>query len=302
MKTPESFPQLQYTQEHKAVALGNPALGLHASERIEACAQAVRKRFAKPVDVAVILGTGLGELARELEVETVIDYRDLPNFPLSTVESHSGRLLCGTLAGRTVVAMQGRFHRYEGYTLQQVTFPVRVLRALGADTLVVSNACGGMHPLWAPGELMLIADHINLLGDNPLIGPNDDALGPRFPDMSEPYDPGLRAFAREVAAREGITLREGVYAAVQGPNLETRAEYRFLRNAGADVVGMSTVPEVIVARHGGMRVLGLSIITDQCLPDALLPATVEHIIAVARAAEPKLATVVRGVLGKLAAS
>jgi purine-nucleoside phosphorylase len=299
MKTPESFPQLQYTQEHKAVGLGNPALGLHARERIEACAQAVRKRFARPVEAAIILGTGLGALAEEITLEATIDYHDLPNFPLATVESHSGRLLCGTLAGRTVVAMQGRFHRYEGYSLQQVTFPVRVLRALGAETLVVSNACGGLHPLWAPGDLMLIADHLNLLGDNPLIGPNDDALGPRFPDMSEPYDRALRTKAQAVALAHGITLREGVYAAVQGPNLETRAEYRFLRTVGADVVGMSTVPEVIVARHGGMRVLGLSIITDQCLPDALEPATVQQILAVAREAEPRLTAVVRGVLQEL---
>lgn len=298
-KPPESYPQLQYTQEHKRVALGHPALGLHARERIEAAAQFVRQRFAKPVDVAVILGTGLGALADEIAVEQTIDYRELPNFPLSTVESHSGRLLCGTLAGKTVIAMQGRFHRYEGYTLQQVTFPVRVLRALGAETLIVSNACGGMHPLWAPGDLMLIADHLNLLGDNPLIGPNDDTMGPRFPDMSEPYDRGLRALARDVANAAGMSLREGVYAAVQGPNLETRAEYRFLRSIGADVVGMSTVPEVIVARHGGMRVLGLSIITDQCLPDALEPATLEHIVAIARGAEPKLTAVVKGVLARL---
>ena len=299
MKQPETFPQLQYTQEHKAVGLAHPALGLHARERIEACAQAVRARFNKPVDAAIILGTGLGALADEIQVETIIDYSDLPNFPLSTVESHKGRLLCGTLAGRTVVAMQGRFHRYEGYSLQQVTYPVRVLRALGAETLIVSNACGGMHPLWSAGDLMLIADHINLLGDNPLIGPNDDALGPRFPDMSEPYDASLRVIAREVAVANGITLREGIYAAVQGPNLETRAEYRFLRAVGADVVGMSTVPEVIVARHGGMRVLGLSIITDQCLPDALESASLEQIIKVARNAEPKLSAVVKGVVARL---
>lgn len=296
---PRARPQLQYTQEHSAVGLSHPALGLHARERIEACAQAVRARFAKPVDAAIILGTGLGGIANEIEVEQVIDYRDLPNFPLSTVETHRGRLLCGTLSGRTVVAMQGRFHRYEGYSLQQVTFPVRVLRALGASTLVVSNACGGMHPLWRPGDLMLIADHINLLGDNPLIGPNDDTLGPRFPDMSEPYDAALRAVARDVAREAGITLREGVYVAVQGPNLETRAEYRLLRGLGADVVGMSTVPEVIVAVHGGMRVLGLSIITDQCLPDALEPASLAQIIDVARAAEPSLSTVVKGVLARL---
>jgi purine-nucleoside phosphorylase len=298
-KSPESYPQLQYTQEHQRVSLAHPALGLHARERIEACAQAVRRRFPRPVDVAIILGTGLGALADEIAVEEAIDYRDLPNFPLSTVESHSGRLLCGTLGGKTVVAMQGRFHRYEGYTLQQVTFPVRVLRALGASTLVVSNACGGMHPLWEAGDLMLIADHLNLLGDNPLIGPNDEALGPRFPDMSEPYDASLRQLARDVAVANGIVLREGVYVAVQGPNLETRAEYRFLRGLGADVVGMSTVPEVIVARHGGMRVLGLSIITDLCLPDALEPASLAQILAVARTAEPKLTAVVQGVIARL---
>lgn len=296
--TPGSRPQLQYTQEHTQVALAHPALGLHARERIEACAQAVRARFGKPIDAAIILGTGLGGLADEIAVEQVIEYSDLPNFPLSTVESHKGRLLCGTLGTKTVIAMQGRFHRYEGYSLQQVTFPVRVLRALGATTLIVSNACGGMHPLWQPGDLMLIADHINLLGDNPLIGPNDETLGPRFPDMSEPYDAGLRALARQVATEAGLTLREGVYVAVQGPNLETRAEYRFLRGIGADVVGMSTVPEVIVAVHGGMRVLGLSIITDQCLPDALEPASLDKIIAVARRAEPGLAAVVKGVLAR----
>ena len=272
---------------------------LHAREPIEACTQAVQARFGRPVEVAIILGTGLGGLADEIDVEQAIEYNDLPNFPLSTVESHKGRLLCGTLGGKTVVAMQGRFHRYEGYSLQQVTFPVRVLRALGAETLIVSNACGGMHPLWAAGDLMVIADHINLLGDNPLIGPNDDTLGARFPDMSEPYDPALRALAREVASQNGITIREGVYVAVQGPNLETRAEYRFLRGIGADVVGMSTVPEVIVALHGGMRVLGLSIITDQCLPDALEPASLARIVAVARSAEPKLAAVVKGVIARL---
>lgn len=299
MTTPSGFPQLQYTQEHTAVGLAHPALGLHARERIEACAHAVRQRFARPIDVAIILGTGLGALAREIDVEVTIDYEDLPNFPLSTVESHRGRLLCGTLGGKTVMAMQGRFHRYEGYSLQQVTFPVRVLRALGAEVLVVSNACGGMHPLWRAGDLMLIADHINLLGDNPLVGPNDEALGPRFPDMSAPYDAALRTLAREVAAARGLTLREGVYVAVPGPNLETPAEYRFLRAIGADVVGMSTVPEVIVARHGGMRVLGLSIITDLCLPDALQPTELADILRVAHGAEPHLTAVVRGVVERL---
>ncbi|MFI5245555.1 MAG: purine-nucleoside phosphorylase, partial [Gemmatimonadales bacterium] len=176
--------------------------------------------------IAIVLGTGLGALGQAIDVDVTVEYADIPGFPLSTVESHTGRLLLGTLGGRRVAAMQGRFHRYEGYSLQQVTFPVRVLHALGAGTLVVSNACGGMRPDWRAGDVMLIADHINLLGDSPLIGPNDDSLGPRFPDMSEPYDGGLRAIARAVAAARGITLREGVYAAVAGPNLETRAEYR----------------------------------------------------------------------------
>jgi purine-nucleoside phosphorylase len=288
---PREAPANPRTAEH------GPAL--HSRPSIEAAAEAVRARFEPAPDAAIILGTGLGALAREIAVEAAISYGDIPGFPLSTVESHAGRLLCGTLAGRTVVAMQGRFHRYEGYTLQQVTFPVRVLRALGARVLLVSNACGGMHPLWSRGDLMLIADHINFLGDNPLVGPNDESLGPRFPDMSEPYDARLRAMAREVATEQRMTLREGVYVAVTGPNLETRAEYRMLRTLGADVVGMSTVPEVIVAVHAGMRVLGISIITDLCLPDALVPATVEEIIAIANAAEPNLTALVRGVVARL---
>ncbi|PYP62866.1 MAG: purine-nucleoside phosphorylase [Gemmatimonadetes bacterium] len=272
---------------------------LHTLSRVEEAAAVVRERFGKRADVALILGTGLGRLAAEIETPVSVDYAEIPYFPLSTVESHAGRLLCGTLAGKTVIAMQGRFHRYEGYSLQQVTFPVRVLHALGAKTLVVSNACGGMHPLWGAGDLMLIADHINLLGDNPLTGPNDDRLGPRFPDMSDAYDAELRVLARAVALARGIELREGVYVAVSGPNLETRAEYRFLRAIGADVVGMSTVPEVIVAVHAGMRVLGLSIITDLCLPDSLEPATVEQIIAVANRAEPRLTQLVTAVLERL---
>ena len=272
---------------------------LHTLSRVEEAAAVVRERFGKRADVALILGTGLGRLAAEIETPVSVDYGEIPYFPLSTVESHAGRLLCGTLAGKTVIAMQGRFHRYEGYSLQQVTFPVRVLHALGAKTLVVSNACGGMHPLWGAGDLMLIADHINLLGDNPLTGPNDDRLGPRFPDMSDAYDAELRVLARAVALARGIELREGVYVAVSGPNLETRAEYRFLRAIGADVVGMSTVPEVIVAVHAGMRVLGLSIITDLCLPDNLEPATVEQIIAVANRAEPRLTQLVVAVLERL---
>jgi purine-nucleoside phosphorylase len=292
-------PSLNATVELKAFRKVSPMPMPHSLERITAAAQAIQAKFpARPTE-AIILGTGLGQLAEQITVQATIDYADIPGFPLSTVESHAGRLLCGTLGGRTVVAMQGRFHRYEGYALHEVTFPVRVLRALGAGTLIVSNACGGMHPLWQRGDLMLIADHINMLGDNPLIGPNDPSLGPRFPDMSVAYDAELRTLTRRVAAAQGLTLREGIYVAVVGPNLETRAEYRMLRGLGADVVGMSTVPEVIVARHGGMRVLGLSIITDMCLPDSLQEATLDEIVATANAAQPKLTALVRGVLESL---
>lgn len=268
-------------------------------DRVQAAAQVVRGRCALVPEVGIILGTGLGGLAREIVVEAEVAYRDIPGFPLSTVETHAGRLLLGRLARRPVVAMQGRFHRYEGYDLQQVTFPVRVMHALGARTLVVSNACGGMNPLWGLGELVLLSDHINLLGDNPLVGPNDERLGPRFPDMSAPYDPDLRALARTVALELGIVLREGIYVAVPGPNLETRAEYRMLRAVGADVVGMSTVPEVIVAGHQGMRTVGISIITDQCLPDALEPADIGRIIATAGRAEPQLTRLITTLVERL---
>lgn len=257
-------------------------------DHVQAAAEVVRGRTAVAPEAAIILGTGLGGLARDISVDAEVPYEDIPGFPLSTVETHAGRLLLGRLGGRPVVAMQGRFHRYEGYDLGQVTFPVRVMHALGARTLVVSNACGGMNPLWGPGDLVLLSDHINLLGDNPLVGANDDRLGPRFPDMSAPYDPALRALARAAALELRIVLREGVYVAVPGPNLETRAEYRMLRTMGADVVGMSTVPEVIVAVHQGMRVVGISIVTDQCLPDALEPADIARIIETAGRAEPHL--------------
>jgi purine-nucleoside phosphorylase len=258
------------------------------SSQIDEALAVVRTRTSLKPGVGIILGTGLGGLATRIKVQDEIPYQDIPHFPLSTVESHAGRLLLGQLGGRPVVAMQGRFHRYEGYDLGQVTFPVRVMRAMGVKTLLVSNACGGMHPLWAAGDLVLLSDHINLLGDNPLVGANDEKLGPRFPDMSEPYDKELRALARAIATEKGITLREGVYVAVPGPNLETRAEYRMLKMMGADVVGMSTVPEVIVANHGGMRALAVSIITDMCLPDALEPADITRIIATAQRAEPGL--------------
>jgi purine-nucleoside phosphorylase len=269
-------------------------------DEVQAAAAVVRGRSALVPEVGIILGTGLGGLAREIAVEAEVPYERITGFPLSTVETHAGKLLLGRLAGRPVVAMQGRFHRYEGYDLRQVTFPVRVLHALGARTLVVSNACGGMHPLWGPGDLVLLSDHINLLGDNPLVGPNDERLGPRFPDMSAPYDPELRALARALALELGIVLREGVYVAVAGPNLETRAEYRMLRALGADVVGMSTVPEVIVAGHEGMRTVGISIITDQCLPDALEPADIGKIIETAGRAEPQLTRLVTALVERLA--
>jgi purine-nucleoside phosphorylase len=268
-------------------------------DRIQSAVELVRERAPQRPEVGIILGTGLGGLAEAIAVDAMIPYEQIPGFPLSTVESHAGRLLLGRLGNRAVVAMQGRFHRYEGYGLAEVTFPVRVMRALGATALVVSNACGGMNPLWSPGDLVLLSDHINLLGDNPLVGSNDERLGPRFPDMSEPYDSGLRALAREAARELGIVLREGVYVAVPGPNLETRAEYRMLRMMGADVVGMSTVPEVIVAAHAGMRTLGISIITDQCLPDALEPADIGRIIATAKQAEPSLSRLITRVVERL---
>jgi purine-nucleoside phosphorylase len=268
-------------------------------DRIQEAAAVVRGRSRLEPDVGIILGTGLGGLADEIAVDASIPYEALPGFPLSTVESHAGRLLLGRMGKRPVVAMQGRFHRYEGYGLAEVTFPVRVMRALGARTLVVSNACGGMNPLWGPGDLVLLSDHINLLGDNPLIGSNDDRLGSRFPDMSDPYDAELRTLTRTLAAELGIRLREGVYVAVPGPNLETRAEYRMLRGMGADVVGMSTVPEVIVAAHAGMRTVGISIITDQCLPDALEPANIDRIIDTAKRAEPSLTRLIAGLVERL---
>jgi purine-nucleoside phosphorylase len=273
----------------------------HTFERVQRSADMVRARWNHTAQVGIVLGTGLGKLAEAIEHPTIIEYPEIPDFPVSTVESHAGRLLCGTLAGKRVVAMQGRFHRYEGYTLQQVTFPVRVMRELGARTLIVSNACGTVRPDWKPGDLMLIADHINLLGDNPLIGPNDDRLGTRFPDMSDPYGAPLRELARAVANSLGIQprLREGVYVAVPGPNLETRAEYAMIRSLGGDVVGMSTVPEVIVAVHAGMKVLGISIITDEAVPETLKPTTLEQIVAAAGQAEPALTALVRGVIERL---
>lgn len=260
----------------------------------------VIKNYTKDeYSVGIILGTGLGGLVKEIEIEHEIDYSELPHFPLSTVESHRGKLIFGKLNGKKVVAMQGRFHFYEGYSMQQITYPVRVMKFLGVNTLIMSNACGGMNPLFAKGDVMVIVDHINLLGDNPLIGKNEDSLGPRFPDMSEPYNLELIKIAEQAALQNNIKLQKGVYVAVPGPNLETRAEYRFLRAIGADVVGMSTVPENIIANHMGMKTLGFSIITDECFPDALKPVNVEEIIAAAMEAEPKMTLIMKEVVGKL---
>jgi purine-nucleoside phosphorylase len=240
----------------------------------------------------------LGALAREIDAAATIPYPEIPFFPRSTVESHKGQLVCGTLASHPVVAMEGRFHLYEGYTPSQVTFPIRVMKELGCRLLIVSNAAGGLNPQFEKGDLIVIEDHINLMGVNPLIGPNDDRLGPRFPDLIEPYDRTLQNLALRVALEQNIVAHRGVYVAVTGPNLETRAEYRFLRAIGADVVGMSTVPEVLVAVHAGMKALGFSIVTDMCLPDALHPVRIEDILDVANEAEAKLRGIVKGILAR----
>jgi len=231
--------------------------------------------------VGLILGTGLGGLAEQIEVAVRIPYSEIPYFPESTAPSHAGQLICGQLHGIPLVAMEGRLHYYEGYSLQEVTFPVRMMKALGADTLVVTSAVGGMNPHYSLADIVILEDHINLMPDNPLRGVNDDSLGPRFPDMCEPYTRDLIALAKEAALKLSITAHSGVLVAVPGPNLETRAEYRMLRKMGADIVGMSTVPEIIVALHAGMKTLGFSIVTDMCLPDALEPVDIEKILAVA---------------------
>lgn len=269
---------------------------LELFDQIEEAAAAIRERWTETPKVGIILGTGLGGFAEQVEDVVAIDYEDIPSFPRSTAVSHRGRLVCGKLEGVPIVAMEGRIHQYEGYPLQQITLPVRVMKALGAETLIVTHAVGGMNPLYQAGDVMIIDDHINLMGDNPLVGINDDRLGVRFPDMSAPYTPELIEVGQEIARRENFVAHRGVMVAVTGPCLETRAEYRFLRAIGADVVGMSTVPEVIVAVHSELRVFGLSVITDMCLPDSLKPAVVEEIIAVANSAEPKLRALVTGIV------
>jgi purine-nucleoside phosphorylase len=268
-------------------------------DQIQEAKQAIQKRWPGKPRVGIILGTGLGGLAEDIATAASIPYEEIPHFLRSTVASHAGNLVCGRLADQTVVAMEGRNHAYEGYSLKQITFPVRIMKALGCEILIASNACGGMNPQFAKGDLMVIEDHINLMGDNPLIGPNDERLGPRFPDMCHTYDRELIALTRQIALEERIVCHQGVYVAVPGPNLETRAEYRWLRGMGADVVGMSTVPEVIVGVHAGLRNLGLSVITDMCLPDALEPVSLEAILATAATAEKKLRVLVRRVVGAL---
>ena len=271
----------------------------HLWDDVQDAARFVRSRWEGRPTIGLILGTGLGALAKEIIAEATIPYPEIPFFPQSTVLGHRGQLVCGGLAGQSVMAMEGRFHLYEGYSAAQVTFPIRVMKELGCHILIVSNAAGGLNPMHRKGDLVVIEDHINLMGVNPLVGPNDDRLGTRFPDLIEPYDKGLQQLALHAALEANIVAHRGVYVAVTGPNLETRAEYRFLRAIGADVVGMSTVPEVLVAVHAGLKVLGFSIVTDMCLPDALSPVSHEEIVAVAQDAEIKLRAIVRMVLERL---
>lgn len=268
------------------------------SKITEAC-DFVRNISDHKPQIAIILGTGLGDLTKNIDIIEAIPYERIPHFAVSTVESHKGKLILGVLSGKKIVAMQGRFHSYEGYNMEEITFPVRVMKFLGAGTLVVSNACGSVNPQFHPGEIMAITDHINLMGDNPLIGYNDERLGPRFPDMFQVYDPELIEYAEQVALKEGIKFRKGVYVGLVGPNLETGAEYRMLRILGADVVGMSTVPEVIVAKHMDMKILGLSVITDMGLADAMEPVSLEDVIDAASSAEPLLAKLISKVVERI---
>ena len=268
-------------------------------KKIDEAAARIRRDCPLQPAIGIILGTGLGSLVGRIDVAARIPYASIPHFPAATVDTHAGELVLGTLAGRPVVALSGRFHAYEGYSLEQITLPVRVAKALGAATLIVSNSAGGLNPQFAAGDLMIITDHINLMGDNPLIGPNDDTLGPRFLDMSEPYSKALIDLAERVALAKAIKVQRGVYLACPGPSLETRAEYRFMRMIGADAVGMSTVPEVIAALHAGLKVLGFSAITDECLPDALEPADVAKILRTAAEIEPKMTEIIAGCVEQL---
>ena len=259
----------------------------------------VRNKITDQPHIGLLVGTGLGDCADGMEKVISIDYKDIPNFPVSTVQSHRGRLLFGNMAGKAVMAMQGRFHYYEGYSMQEITLPVRVMQLLGVKSLILSNAAGGINHLFDVGDIMVITDHINLTGNNPLIGPNVDDWGPRFPDMSQVYDRRLMNLAEESALENNIRVQKGVYAGLPGPSLETGAEIRFLKTIGADAVGLSTVSEVTTAVHGGMAILGFSVITNMNLPDNLKPASVEDIIAVAERAAPRLQSIIKRVIEKL---
>ncbi|MCM3760338.1 purine-nucleoside phosphorylase [Alkalihalobacillus oceani] len=261
--------------------------------KIKESAAYLNEKLTTTPKIGLILGSGLGELANEIEEAVKIPYGDIPHFPVSTVEGHAGQLVIGSLHGKPVVAMQGRFHYYEGYSMQEVTFPVRVMKQIGVELLLVTNACGGMNKAFAPGDLMVITDHLNMTGDNPLIGPNEEELGPRFPDMSHAYTPELVQFALETGKKLGISLQQGVYAGVTGPTYMSGAELVMLRNVGGDVVGMSTVPEVIVARHAGMKVLGISCITDMAIGEEIQGITHEEVVAVANRTKPVFITLVK---------
>ena len=267
--------------------------------RIDEAVAFLRGRTRLRPDAGVVLGTGLGSLPDALLVDAVVAFGEIPHFPTSAVESHANEIVFGELSGRPVVLMRGRAHYYEGHSMRQATVPIRVLRGLGVEDLLLTSAVGGMNPLFELGQIVRVDDHINLMGDNPLIGPNEDELGPRFPDMSEPYDKRLQKLLEDVALQEGIPLRPGVLVGVAGPNLETRAEYRFLRWCGADVVGMSMIPENLVAVHGGMRVAALAVVTDLCLPDALEPVDVEKILRAAAGAAPSLMRLIVGWIARL---
>ena len=271
-------------------------MGKQLKDKINEATGFIKKKCELSPRIGIILGTGLGKLATRMKQQVAIPYTDIPYFAISTAPGHRGDLLLGEIGGKKVVAMRGRFHLYEGYSLEEITFPVRVMRALGVDILIESNAAGGLNRNFKPGDIMIITDHINFTGTNPLIGPNDDTLGPRFPDMSEPYDNELIELTEKIALKEGIRCHRGVYIGVVGPSFETRAEYRFFNLIGADAVGMSTVPEVIVAKHSGLRVLGISCITDMCIPDRLEPVDSEKVIKIATQAEPRVTRLVEKVI------
>jgi len=268
-------------------------------DQIQDAVSFIQKLHSADVPVGIILGTGLGNLGNQIEVELEIDYKDIPHFPVSTVESHSGKLIFGTLSGKKVVAMKGRFHYYEGYSMKEVTFPVRVMKKLGVSTLLVSNACGGLNPAQEVGEVMIITDHINLFAKNPLSGKNYDELGPRFPDMSDAYSHDLIEKAMKIGEKHGVKLHQGVYVGVEGPNLETPAEYKYMRIIGGDAVGMSTIPEVLVARHSGMQVFGISAITDLGVEGRIHKVDIAYVLAAAAKAEPVMSLIMKELVAQI---